>query len=64
MNVRGQLACAAKRGFGLLEPREKPQTIRYLKATFDEAELQYIRFNDGACDPKLVLQLLMSRPYR
>lgn len=48
----GGLACAAKRGYAVLEPRSRPTTIRYLKETFSDAELRYVRFNDGACDPK------------
>ncbi|KAG8985274.1 hypothetical protein FRB90_004847 [Tulasnella sp. 427] len=47
----GGLACAAKRGFGVLEPQSRPTTIKYLNEPFKETELPYIRFNDGACDP-------------
>ena len=43
-----QLACAAKRGFGLLE---NPPKITYISQPFTEFQ-KYKRFNDGACDPK------------
>jgi len=42
------LACAAKRGFGLLD---EPGKIKYLSKPLPEPNGKYARFNDGACDP-------------
>jgi SMP-30/Gluconolactonase/LRE-like region len=47
--VLPQLACAAHRGFAVLEPGPPPQ-LRYLSEALPEFQRPYTRFNDGACD--------------
>ena len=53
--IRSQLACAARRGFALINPtspdHDKP-TITYLAQPLSGERLKYTRFNDGACDAK------------
>ena len=54
-SIHLQLACAAKRGFALINPAssgdDKP-TVTYLAQPLPEEQLRYTRFNDGACDAK------------
>jgi hypothetical protein len=54
-SIHSQLACAAKRGFALINPAssegDKP-TITYLAQPLPGERFQYTRFNDGACDAK------------
>jgi sugar lactone lactonase YvrE len=44
-----QLACAAARGFALLEGNS---VLRYISKPLPEEHVPHIRFNDGACDSK------------
>jgi len=51
----GGLACAAKSGFGIVEPPTSPSgraTIRYLCKPLTEEYMRETRFNDGGCDAK------------
>jgi len=54
LRKRGGLACAAERGFAVIEPNSsagKP-TLRYLAKPLDPSVEPYVRFNDGACDSR------------
>ena len=44
-----QLACAAARGFAIIEG---DSTLRYLATPLEPEDEPYVRFNDGACDSK------------
>jgi len=48
------LACAGRRGFGLLtkDPETGKGTIKYLATPLPPSQEPYVRFNDGACDRK------------